>query len=70
MPGDEAFYYLHEQEELQGKVLTQVHNFTIAGNANFLEKVEKGISDTLTVSKVENISSGSFVGIWKDKGIK
>ena len=53
MPGDEAFYYLHEQGELQGAVLTHVNDLTIVGNANFLEKVKKGISDTLTISKVE-----------------
>ena len=50
MPKDKAFYYLHEQGELQGAVLTHVDDFTIIGNENFLEK---GILDTLTIFKVE-----------------
>lgn len=53
MPRDEAFYYLHEQEEIQGEVLSLVDKFMIKGNANFLEKVKKGISDTLTLSRVD-----------------
>ena len=28
MPGDEAFYYLHEEGKLQGAVLTHVDDFT------------------------------------------
>ena len=53
IPRDHDFYYLHKKGELQGKVLIHVDNFTIAENENFLEKVKKGISDTLTISKVE-----------------
>ena len=53
LPRDQAFYYLYEQGELQGAVLTHVDNFTVAGNENILEEVTKGISDTLTISKVE-----------------
>ena len=53
MPGDETFYYLHEERKLQGVVLTHVDYFTISGNADFLEKVMKGISETLTVSKMK-----------------
>ena len=33
--------------------MTHVVDLTIAGNENFLEKVKKGILDTLTISKVE-----------------
>ena len=34
MPGNEAFYYIHEQRELQGAVLTQVDDFAIRGSAD------------------------------------
>ena len=44
---------MNEQGKLQGAVLTHIDDFTIAGNDNFIEKVKKVISDTLTISKME-----------------
>lgn len=37
MPGDEAFYYLREEGELQGAVLTHIDNLILARNAEFIE---------------------------------
>ena len=51
--GDEAFYYLNEGGKLKGAVLTHVDDFTIAGVPEFMEMVEKGIKESLSVSKVE-----------------
>ena len=31
MKGDEAFYYLHKDEELIGAVITNIDDFTLAG---------------------------------------
>ena len=39
MEGDEAFYYLHQDGELQGAVITHVDDFTLAGTEDFIKKV-------------------------------
>ena len=49
MPRDAAFHYLYEDGCLQGAVLIHVDDFTLTGKANILEKMMKGISETLTV---------------------
>ena len=51
--GDEAFYYLHQDGELMGIVITHVDNFTIAGTEAFIKEVLETISKELTISKTE-----------------
>ena len=53
MPGDKAFYYMHEEGELQSAVLIHVDDFVIAGKKSFVERIRIGIAEVLTVSKVE-----------------
>lgn len=53
MPGDEAFYYLHEEGELKCAILTHVDDLILAGSTAFIEKIRAGIADELTLSKVE-----------------
>ena len=50
--GHEAFYYLRENGELKGAVITPVDDFSLAGNEKFLEKKISGVSSVMTVSKV------------------
>ena len=51
--GDEAFYYLHQDGELMGAVITHVDYFTLAGTEDFIREVLETISGELTVSKIE-----------------
>ena len=53
MEGDEAFYYLHQDGELMGAVITHVDDFTLAGTETFIKEVLETISRELTVSKIE-----------------
>ena len=53
MEGDEAFYYLHQDGELLGAVITHVDDFTLAGTESFIKEVLETISRELTVSKIE-----------------
>ena len=53
MIGDETFYYLHEEGELKGVVLTHVDDWILARDSQFIERIRIGITDVLTVSKVE-----------------
>ena len=53
MEGDEAFYYLHQDGELIGAVITHVDDFTLAGTEEFIREVLEAISKELTVSKIE-----------------
>ena len=53
MEGDKDFYYLHQDGELIGVVITHVDNFTLAGTEEFIKKVLETISRELTVSKIE-----------------
>ena len=62
LEGDEAFYYLHNGNELMGMVLSHVDDFTIAGCEVFVKDVIKTIERELTVSKVEQNSFG-FTGV-------
>ena len=39
MDGDEAFYFLHKNGQLQGAVLTYVDDFNLAGTEEFVNKV-------------------------------
>ena len=56
MKEDEAFYYLHQDEELMGAVIMHVDDFTLAGTEGFINKDLDVISRELTVSKVERDS--------------
>ena len=49
MIGDEAFYYLHEERELKGVVLTHVDDLILAGDSQFIERIRIGIADVLIV---------------------
>ena len=60
--GDEAFYYKHDGNVLQGMVLTHVDDFGMAGTDEFLDDLEKKIKKTLNVSKVEK-DKFRFTGI-------
>ena len=53
MEGDKAFYYLHQDGELMGSVITHVADFTIAGIEDFIKEVLETFSRELTVSKIE-----------------
>ena len=44
MDGNKAFYYLHEEGELKGAVQTHVDNFSLAGTADFIERIIQGVS--------------------------
>ena len=56
MEGDEAFYYLHQDGELIGAVITQVDDFTLAGTEDFIKEVLETVAKELTVSKIERDS--------------
>ena len=60
--GDEAFYYLRENGQLKGMILTHVDDFIIAGTKNFVDEVIQKVSVVLTVSKVE-YGSFRFTGV-------
>ena len=53
MIGDEAFYYQHQDGKLQGAILTHIDDFTAAGTEDFMERILDGVSNQMTVSKVE-----------------
>ena len=53
MEGDKAFYYLHQDGELMGIVITHVDDFTIAGTEAFIKEVLETISKEITISKIE-----------------
>ena len=53
MGRDEAFSYLYEDNELKGAVQTHVDDFKLARNTNFIEKIIEGVSQKLTISKIE-----------------
>ena len=52
VPGDEAFYFMHNRGELMGAVLTHVDDFLVVRSHDFLDKMRIGIAEALTVSKV------------------
>ena len=62
LEGDEAFYYLHEDGQLKGMILTHVDDFIIAGSKNFIGKIINKVNEILTVSKVEH-GSFRFTGV-------
>ena len=62
MEGDEAFYYLHQDGELIGAVITHVDNFTLAGTEDFIKEVLETVAKELTVSKIER-DSFRYTGI-------
>ena len=51
--GDETFYYLHEEGELKGVVLTHVDNLILAGFSQFIERIRIQMIYVMTISKVE-----------------
>ena len=53
MEGDEAFYYLHQNGEFMGAVITHVDDFTLAGTKDFIKEVLETVGKELTVSKIE-----------------
>ena len=62
MEGDEAFYYKHQDNELQGAVITHVDDFTLAGTEDFIKEVLETVARELTVSKIEK-DSFRYTGI-------
>ena len=53
MEGDEVFYYKHQDNELQGAVITHVDNFTLARTEVFIKEVLETVARDLTVSTIE-----------------
>ena len=53
MEGDEAFYYKHRYGRLQGAVLTQVDDFSLARTDEFIKEKNASEEEVLTVSNVE-----------------
>ena len=53
LPGDDAFYYENKNGKLIGLNLSHVDDFTIAGEAEFVSRIVKGIQERFTVSKVK-----------------
>ena len=53
MLGDEVFYHLHEDGQLKGLVLTHVDDLILAGDGEFIQKIQEVIVQVLTVSKVK-----------------
>ena len=51
--GDEAFYYEFIDGKLVGMILTHVDDFSMSGTKEFLDSIEKAVSEILTISKVE-----------------
>jgi hypothetical protein len=60
--GDEAFYYLRENNKLSGMILTHVDDFNIAGTKDFVNKVVELLRKELKVSQVER-NSFRFTGV-------
>ena len=60
--GDEAFYYLRENDQLRCMILTHVDDFIITGTERYVTEVIRKISEVLTVSKVE-YGSFRFTGV-------
>ena len=53
LPGDEAFYYRRENDNLVGMISTHVDDFSISGTKSFVQGIIRKIKGILTVSKVE-----------------
>ena len=51
--GEEAFYFLNVDGQLQGAVITHVDDFNLAGIDEFVEKVINNVEQELTVSKIK-----------------
>ena len=72
LAGDEAFYFKHNGDSLEGMILTQVDDFFLAGKSDFIEAMTKKIQENLTISKIEK-DKFRFNGIdflKTDKGIE
>ena len=52
MDGDEAFYFLNDDGQLLGAVITHVDDFNMAGTDEFLEEVISLVEEELNVSKI------------------
>ena len=48
MKRDEAFYYIHQDEELMGAVITHVDYFTLAGTQEVINKVLEAVPQEQT----------------------
>ena len=51
--GDEAYYYKYKKDSLEGIVLTHMDYFSMAGNNDFLNELERKVREELNVSKVD-----------------
>ena len=54
MEGDKAFYYLQEDGDFKGGVITHVDDFTIARTTGFIRDILKTVKEELTIFKVEH----------------
>ena len=62
LPGDEAFYYRRENDNLVGMISTHVDDFSISGTKSFVLEIIRKIKGILAMSKVE-WNSFRFTGI-------
>ena len=56
MEGEEAFYFPHRDGELNDAVITNVDDFTLAVNEDFIKEVLETVARELTISKIERDS--------------
>ena len=62
MEGEKAFYYLQREGDLNGSVITNVDDFTLAGTPKFIDEVLEMVEKELTVSKVKK-DNFHFIGL-------
>ena len=60
--GDEAFYYRHKDDQLEGMILSHVDDFNMAGNEKFLSEIREMLKTELSVSKIER-NKFRFTGV-------
>ena len=60
--GDEAFYYRHSENKLEGMILSHVDDFNMAGTEKFLREIREMLKKELSVSKLEK-NKFRFTGV-------
>ena len=67
--GDEAFYYRHSDNKLEGMILSHVDDFNVAGTEKFLSEIREMLKKELLVSKLEK-NKFWFTGVDIEKNEK
>ena len=60
--GDEAFYFRHRDNKLEGMILSHVDDFNVAGTEKFLSEIREMLKKELSVSKLEK-NKFRFTGV-------